>query len=218
MNVKELIASEFPSLTLQDTGERALHLMHEFHVLHLPLVQRDSYVALVSEEDILDWDTPEQPLSLAEFLQFRPAVNETAHPFDAVRLARQHQLSVIPVVNEHHHFAGVVPTGELFRYVTDQEMIQADGAVLVIDMDARQYSLAELAHLCEANDTRILGLHMRSKDDQLELTIRVNSRDVQALGSTLERYGYAVRETYTTVGSEDSLQHNLDAFMHYISL
>ncbi len=102
MNVKELIASEFPSLTLQDTGERALHLMHEFHVLHLPLVQRDSYVALVSEEDILDWDTPEQPLSLAEFLQFRPAVNETAHPFDAVRLARQHQLSVIPVVNEHH--------------------------------------------------------------------------------------------------------------------
>jgi acetoin utilization protein AcuB len=49
-----------------------MSLMNEFRIFHLPLVDRDNYIALVSEDDLLDWDTPEEALSHAEFLNFRP--------------------------------------------------------------------------------------------------------------------------------------------------
>ena len=69
METKSLISYDLPVLALNDSGQRALQLMSEHRVFHLPLVQRDNYLALISEDDLLDWDTPEEPLSLAEFVK-----------------------------------------------------------------------------------------------------------------------------------------------------
>ena len=43
MDSKSLISSEFPVLSLEDSGEKALRLMNEYRVFHLPLIQRDNY-------------------------------------------------------------------------------------------------------------------------------------------------------------------------------
>ena len=53
MNIASLISYDLPILSLSDTCERAIRLMQEFRVFHLPLVQRDNYIALISEDDFL---------------------------------------------------------------------------------------------------------------------------------------------------------------------
>jgi predicted transcriptional regulator len=219
MDSKSLISTEFPVLSLEDSGEKALRLMNEYHVFHLPLIQRDNYLALISEDDILDWDTPEEPLSLAEFLTFRPAVFEGAHPYEAVKIAKEFNLSVIPVVDKQNHFSGVITTEGLFSYLTDQNAIKAEGSILILEMEQRNYSLSEIARICESNDINILSVTIQTRDDHglIWVTIKVNTNDVQALTATFERFNYHVVDTFASIISKDDVQHNYDMLMHYIN-
>ena len=50
----ELINTNIPRLQLQDSVSKALQLMNDFRLTHLPVVADNKYLGLVSEEDLLD--------------------------------------------------------------------------------------------------------------------------------------------------------------------
>jgi len=194
--------------------------MNEYHVAHLPLIQVGNYLALISENDLLNWDTPEKPLSLAEFVTFRPAIFEGAHPYEAVKLAKEFNLSVLPVVDKENHYSGVITVNGLFSYLTDNNAIKSNGSILVLEMEQRNYSLSEIARICESNAISILSLSVQNNDEAglLLVTIKVNSNDIQALVSTFERYNYSVVEMFSTEFTKLDIQDNYDMLMHYINI
>lgn len=220
MNTKSLISYELPVLSLNDSGTKAMRLMNEYRVFHLPLVHRDNYLALISEDDLLDWDTPEEPLSLAEFVNFRPAIIEHTHPFEAMKVAKEFNLSVLPVVDEHNHYAGAITIEGLFNYIADNNAIIEPGGIIVLEIEQRNYSLSEIARICESNDTNILCLFVKTKDENgLQwVTIKVNKTDVQALIATFERFSYKVIDTFSVENHKEDLQSNYDMLMHYINI
>ncbi|MBL7764747.1 MAG: CBS domain-containing protein [Chitinophagaceae bacterium] len=219
MNIGQLIAYDLPVLSLDDTGDRAMHLMNEFRVFHLPLVQRDNYLALISEDDLLDWDTPEETLSLADFITFRPAVVENMHPFEAMKLTKEFNLSVVPVVDENNHYVGLVSSERLLNYLTDSNTVIEPGAILILEMEHRNYSLSEISRICESNDISILGLFVKTDENtQLQqVTIKTNKTDIQALLATFERFNYHVVEVYASENSKEDLQHHYDQLMRYMN-
>lgn len=50
----ELINNNIPRLQLQDSVGKALQLINDFRVTHLPVVADSKYLGMVSEEDLLD--------------------------------------------------------------------------------------------------------------------------------------------------------------------
>jgi predicted transcriptional regulator len=220
MSIQSLITHDLPNLSLTDSGEKALRLMNEYRVFHLPLVQQDNYLALISEDDILDWDTPEEPLSYAEFVNFRPAVFSNMHPFEAMKIAKENNLSVVPVLNLQNHFEGVVTSEGLFSYFSDTNGIKELGGIIVLEMEPRNYSLSEISRICESNDVSIISLFIKTKNESgLQLvTIKTNRTDIQSLVSTFERYNYTIAEIYSVENNESDLQQNYDAFMHFINI
>jgi acetoin utilization protein AcuB len=220
MNISSLISHDLPILSLQDTGERALVLMQEYRVFHLPLVQRDNYIALVSEDDLLDWDTPEEPLSLAEFVNFRPIIFENMHPLDAARTAKEFNLSVLPIVNTHNHYMGMVTIEKLFEFITDNNAIKEHGAILILEIEQRNYSLTEVARICESNNISILSSSIKSIEHTglLWITLKINVNDTQALVATFERFNYHVVDVFSSENREHDIQDNFDSFMHYMNM
>lgn len=220
MNVHSLISHDFPVLSLQDSGDKALQLMHEYRVFHLPVVDRSNYIALISEDDILDWDHPEETLSTADFLVFRPAVQAQAFPFEAIKIVNAYNLSVMPVVNTENHFEGIVTTESLFKFITENIAIAEPGAIIILEMEPRNYSLSEIARICESNDVSIIHLSIRSQSsyDTQQVMIKTNRTDIQALLATFERYSYQVTETFSADNYHEDLQRNYDALMHMINM
>lgn len=220
MNIASLISFDLPVLNLQDSGERAMGLMKEYRVFHLPLVQRDNYIALISEDDLLDWDTPEEPLSLAEFLNFRPIVFENMHPYDAAKTAKELNLTVLPIVNSHNHYMGVVTTEKLFEFITDNQSIKENGAILVIELEHKNYSLSEISRICESNNVSILSSSVRQieNSNMLQVTLKLNQNDTAAVVATFERFNYHVAEVFSVEKTSQDVEENLNSLMHYLNL
>ena len=52
----DLINNNIPRLQLQDSIGKALHLINDYRVTHLPVVSEETFLGMVSEDDLLDAD------------------------------------------------------------------------------------------------------------------------------------------------------------------
>lgn len=53
---QQLITSQYPILTLNDTVSLALQFMDDFDIQHLPVTSDNKYVGLISKDDLHDAD------------------------------------------------------------------------------------------------------------------------------------------------------------------
>jgi acetoin utilization protein AcuB len=54
MLTKDLINNNIPRLQLQDSVGKALQLINDFRISHLPVVSEETFLGLISEDDLLD--------------------------------------------------------------------------------------------------------------------------------------------------------------------
>ena len=62
----ELQSQTLPYLHLGDKVYQALQLMNDNHVTHLPIIDGDKYMGLVSEDDLLQTDNDHTELNQLE--------------------------------------------------------------------------------------------------------------------------------------------------------
>ena len=220
MVIEQLISPVVPTLLPTDTGSRALFLMEENNLTQLPLVANEKYMALVQENDVLDWDTPESPLGKASFLTYRPAVFASGHPFEALRVAHQQNLSIVPVVDNENTYIGSITRDDLLRYITENSGVENPGGIIVIELDPRDYSLSEIARLCEGEDVIIISTQITTNKitGKLEVTLKTNRTDLQGLADTFERHKYVVKNVYGETSQREDMLDRYRLLMNYINM
>lgn len=220
MLIEQLISPIVPTLAPTDTGSKALFLMEENNFEQLPLILDEKYMALVQENDVLDWEKPDAQLSAADFLTFRPAVFASGHPFEALRIAHNQNLSVVPVIDNDNTYLGAITRNDLLAYIAENSGIDNPGGIIVLEIEPRNYSLYEIARICEGEDTIIIStqLFTNKATGKVELTIKTNRTDLQGLAQAFERYNYKVKDVYGQQADKDDMLDRYNLLMNYINM
>lgn len=220
MSVKNIIAYEVPTILPGDTGDTALRLMEENQLEHIPVVADQQYLALIKQEDILEWDTPEQPVTASDFLRYSPAVFVGGHAYDVLRMSYNQKLSVIPIIDEQNKYIGAATRESLLNYLAENSGVDTPGGVLVLEVNPTEYSLYEIARICESEDIAIIttNLFTNRVSNKLELTIKTNRMNLESLASTYERFGYTVKEMYGERSNKDDMMDRYNLLMAYINM
>lgn len=217
---QQLISPFVPTLELTDTGNRALFLMDENNLSHLPLVNDEKYVALVREEDLFNWEQREKPLSTADFLTYRPAFFIGNHPFDALKIFHQQHLEILPVIDNDNHYFGSITADMLLQYFAETVGVDDPGGVVVLEVDVRDYSLAEIARITEAESVILLSTHIHTNkaNGKLEVTLKTNKTDLSGLIASLERYSFHILKVYGEQVHHEAMQDRYQMLMNYLNM
>ena len=219
MNIDQFISPAVPTLIPGDTGSHALEAMEESGYAELPVLQDDTYVALVQENDLLGWDTPEQALSASALLNYKPAIPASSHPFEAMRIMHQMNLSVLPVIDHELKYVGCATTGSLLNYMTQNSGIDNPGGIIVLEILPRNYTLYEIARICENEDVIIMNLQVHTNDQgKLEVTLKLNRSSLDAVVSSFERHNYHVKEVYGDESKKDDITDKYNLLMNYLNM
>jgi CBS domain-containing protein len=221
MVAKDLISEIIPSLKTSDTGQTALNWMEIFRISHLPIVNNQDFLGLISDADIYNMNRPEEPIGNHELTLLKPYVNTDQHLFEVIGLASRLKLSVIPVLDTKNHYKGVITTSDLIRHIAGISSIDQPGGIIVLEMVDRDYSLSQIAQIVESNNLKVLSLYITSPSDstRLEVTIKVNTTDLLAVIRTFERYNYEVKTWVTTNDSIDQFySERFDLLMKYLNM
>jgi len=202
-------------------GQTALNWMEIFRISHLPIVNNQDFLGLISDTDIYDMNQPEEPIGNHALTLLKPYVTTEQHLFEVIGLASRLKLSVVPVLDANKHYKGVITTNDLVRYIAGISSLDQAGGIIVLELIERDYSLSQIAQIVESNNVKVLSIYITSPPDsiRLEVTLKVNTTDLTSVIKTFERYNYAIK---TWVTSDDSMDHfyseRFDLLMKYLNI
>ena len=139
--------------------------MSDFKITHLPVVSEEKYLGLISEDDLLDEENKKITI---EFFQndFIPAsVYFNKHFLSAVTISNQYQTNVIPVISESNELMGTIAGQELLAALGNFSGANETGAIIVLEMERKRFSISEISRIVESDGAVILHLNMTVKPD-----------------------------------------------------
>jgi signal-transduction protein with cAMP-binding, CBS, and nucleotidyltransferase domain len=220
MKASEIISEVIPPLVHTDSGEKALLWMDEFQVNHLPVLKNGNFVGVLSESELLDQSDLEP--SLDELFQHlpRPFVFADAHLFDILKHFSLFKLTALPVLDRQEQYLGVISSQDLLQLLAQSTGVKEIGSVLVLEMDANNYALSQIAQIVESNQAKILNLFVNSEPDstKIQVSLKINQQNLSAIIRTFERYDYNVLASYQAEDQHNELQERYDELMLYLNM
>lgn len=220
MIAPELISDSIPPLHLDDTGERVLFVMHEHNVSQLPVVDGNSYIGLVTMEDVINMKHLNQPLQNFTQIFRKPFVKETAHIFEVMKSALEFNVRVVPVINDEHRYLGLISAESCLRAFAVLNSVKDAGGILELEIPVKDYQLSEVARIVEENQAEILCLYtnINQSEQKAEITIKLNTSEISGIIAAFERYEYEVISVYNDTEYEEDLKDRYDSLMRYLNV
>lgn len=221
MIAEELINQMIPPLKTTDSVEKAVRWMEEFRVNQLPVVKNRQYMGMVSEEAIIenmDRSTPlaQVPLGFEEVF-----VQHYQHFYTVMEVAIRNKIQVVPVLDEHQEFLGVITVNDTIAAFGQMSALQGQGGILVLNMNERDYSLSEISRHVEENNAKILSAYV-SPDEldgyKIKVTLKINTMDLNRIIATFERFNYRIIAQFHDAAELKDDQDRLDLLMKYINI
>ena len=219
MQASELISSSIISLHPDDDGSKALSVMDELRASHLPVVRNKFYLGLISENEILQWQSTDELIEEHLPNLMAPFVFSSQHLFDIIEVLEVNSLSVVPVLSEEKKYVGAISNRKLLYTIAKSSAVQSIGGVIVLEMNQNDYSMSEIASIIESNNAKILSSYITSVPDstKMELTIKVSITELDVIIADLKRFEYKVMASYNDGNSKDDMMERYESLMRYLN-
>ncbi len=222
MTAQQLVSDIVPALHGIETGAKVLNWMEILRVSHLPIVAKDDeFVGLISDNDILDSNKTDERIDALSRSLMKPYVFNYQHIYDVIEVASRLKLTVIPVLNEDKKYLGVITLTDLLHNFSMLTAAHQSGSIVILNISEKDYSLSEISRIVEGNNAKILSAYVlrQSLTTDLEVTLKIDSLDPEAILQTFYRLNFNVKTFYSATEENNSIyQKRYDELITYLNL
>ena len=205
-------------LKISDSVAVAIDFFKEFSVRQLPVVQDNICIGILSldeiEEELAD-------VPVLDFINLSYSFASTYdHIYEVMRAISEQSVTLFPIIDENNNYLGCITLASLFKNYVNCAAFSQPGSIVVLEMDKKNYSLAEIARIVESENKVVLSslLSSNAESDRLEITLKLNSAQIQNLLSTFERFGYNIKATFDEEDVKDTLKNRYESLMTYLNV
>lgn len=219
MIAAELISYEIPPLKPSDTGSKVLQWMEEFKVKDMVVVKSKKYIGIIEETDLLDRNNIDDKLETYSLDLKKPFVFKNQHIFEVIGLFVEFDVDVLPVLNENSEYLGLITSKKILQYLSEIVSVANQGSIITLEMNAVDYSMAEIAKIVESDDAKILASFITSHPDttKIEVTLKINKTDITRVLHTFDRFNYTVTASFNESEYHQDLKNRYDEFMRFLN-
>jgi CBS-domain-containing membrane protein len=218
MKVEHALSDSIAPLRTDDTVEHALGQLLEHRVRHLPVIdEADLLAGIISEDQLLR--APDPDTAIGKLLDVAPlSIHPEEHIFDAARMMVNHGLSTLPATRRGRRYVGLVLRFEIFDHFARMLATQQPGAILALEVEPRDYSLARLVHLIEQNDAKVLAVASQQDyaEGKFRVTLKLNVGDTARVRHVLQHNNYDVVAAFGE--QDDAFADRIEEFMRYLEV
>jgi len=205
---------------MTDKVFHALELMNENHVGHLPIVEGDKYIGMVSEQDLSEAENDRSTLDKLQQSISNPSVKDHEHFLKAIQVAVENGLTVVPIIGDENELLGVVTYADLLKYSSDFMSLNEPGGLIVLEMESKDYSFNEISRLIEGNDAQLTQLNTSTDPETglMEVTIKINKLEISDIVASFQRHEYNVKYYFGEELFVNEIKTNYDNLMNYLKI
>ena len=216
----ELISDSIPPVHTSDPIQKVMERMLEFRIRHLPIVNEEQFLGLISDAHLIEAGDYQAPIGSLALSLVNPYVLEEQHIYDVIRLFYEQQLTIVPVLDVKKNYKGLISINTLTAYFAKLTSVSDPGGIIVLEIGNKNNSLAHMAQIVESDNAQILSSYVRTFPDstRMEVTLKVNKVDISAIVATFMRYEYEVKATFNHSDDNDNSKDRYDSLMNYLNL
>ena len=130
------------------------------------------------------------------------------------------KLTLLPVVDDKNQYIGVITLDQLVYKFSQLTAVLNPGGIIILEINVNDYILTQIAQIVESNDAKILSLYLTPHADstKMEVTLKINKRDITPILQTFNRYNYVVKATFSEEDLLDDLQDRYDSLLRYLDV
>lgn len=204
MLIEDIMQTQVVTVTPTDSVAEALRRTKAGRFRHLPVVEGERLVGVVSDRDL----RASAPALVAE--EVRTLLEQTpvetvmhaqvivAHPLDpveeAARLMYEHKIGCLPVISGDR-LVGIVTETDVLRWFVEVSGGLQTGSRLEIEAPDRPGVLAEVGRLALSHHINIASIFTTpaKREGRKVLVVRLQALDLRPLARDLKEAGYEVR-------------------------
>jgi CBS domain-containing protein len=220
MTIHDLISSYPPALIDDSTTGEAREQLRLAGHRSLPVIDREGRLVGIATEEMLESVADETPVT-SLFVAGPVYAHPHTHVFDAARLFVDHHMEVLPVADMDGTYAGCLRRVDVFELLTHMLSIERPGAILEIDIPAKDYTLTRLVHTVEQHDGKILSITSEWPElsgANVRITLKLSVTDAARIRAVLEHHGYRIAASFHEDTTESEIQQRIREFMHYLEV
>jgi predicted transcriptional regulator len=216
----ELIANAISPVHTSDSIQKVMDRMIEFRVRHLPIVNEEQFLGLISDADLAQENDNQVPIGALALSLVNPYVRDDQHIYDVIRLFYEQQITIVPVLDAKKNYQGLISINSMNEYFAKLTSVTEPGGIIVLEITNKNNSLAHMAQIVESDNAQILSSYVRTFPDstRIEITLKVNKLDISAITATFLRYEYDIKATFNHSDDNDNSKDRYDSLMNYLNL
>jgi len=218
MRAKDILSINHKKASITYTVDEALHVMDRNKTRHMPLVKSKAFLTIVDEESLR---SAKPGTTLAELTKtgVRIFVRENDHVLEAAKKMYNEHLTVIPVLDEDDTYLGVITLENLCGAIISKYGLNSEGSLLVIEVPQQDFHLSELIRILELDMVHIFSVLVSTEYyPEIEITLKTDIKDFNAVLQTLERYSYKVKAYYKDDNYSHQLKDRYESLMSYLNV
>ncbi|MDP1727093.1 MAG: hypothetical protein Q8M15_09955 [Bacteroidota bacterium] len=219
MFANQYISSEIFSLKKSDNAETALMFMSDWMVKELPVVDNLKVLGFVNELSLLENpDKKVDELMLLDIAHY--CIPEHYHVYEIWQRMCQYRLTSLAVINADGLYKGVISVQDIALQSFSNSAIMQEGSFIVLEISAIQYSVAEIARICESNDAKIIHLMVETLKDEantLRVSIKLNKQFLSHVIASLDRFGYKIVFTNSALDPNQNMDDRFQWLVKYLN-
>jgi len=220
MIAKDLIDSTFIPLKPSDTGNFALSQMDEIKISHLPIVDNLTYLGLISDMDIYNFNGQNEIIDNFISKLIKTQITENHHIFDVIKAFSVSKLPILPVVRDENTYIGTISLSSLILNYSEISSVLNPGGIIILELNSNDFSLSEIAQIVESNDAKVMNFFITSFPDstKIEVTLKINKIDIQSVLQTFNRYNYNVKASFSENSQIEDIKERYDSLMNFLNI
>jgi acetoin utilization protein AcuB len=215
----QYISNEIFPLKKSDSCESALMFLSDWKLKELPVVEGGKVLGFVSEKVLLNAEV--EKVEQCMDLNTTPyIIHEHIHVFDILAKMDQYQFGSMAVVNSEEQFLGIISSKDIQTQTFSHSALNQEGSLLVLEVKAINYSLAEISRICESNDAKIIHLMIETLKDEsnnIHVSIKLNKLYLNHVIASLERFGYQTIYTNSPLDPNHALDDRYQWLVKYLN-
>lgn len=205
MLVEQAMTSDVCCVTLDTTIEKALALTTAHRIRHLPVVENDKLVGIISDRDLRNampsclGENESRSLAETPVSAIMKTDVITAHPLDFVEDAAntlfQKRIGCLPVVSGDK-LIGIITERDILHTLVEMMGVSSPTSRVEIQVPDRPGMLAEVADFLRARKTNVASVMVFPSQEEGSKTIvfRLRTMDPRRFMQDVENAGYKVIE------------------------
>jgi hypothetical protein len=164
-----------------------------------------------------------EDLTLSNFPPLFPNayLKSSRHFLDVLTICAENSVPMAGVVSDELIYEGAVLLQDVAMLMANSYAIQKHGAVLVLSIPERDYSLAVVSRLIEVDNVKIIYSFVEADPEDIAkvlVTLKINQTDVSRTIATLERYNYVIAQKFHESNFPEWEKERLDSFMRFLNV